>query len=326
MLQRLDIIVVNDGSTDRTSEIAHQFEHDCPNVFRVIDKTNGNYGSCINVALPEAKGVYIKILDADDTFDTTVLSKYLSFLAALPEESIPDVVFNDFSIVDPSGRKMSKCDLSFTGNPDFSISMFDYSSGKELWMHSIAYRTSFLRTIGYRQTEGVSYTDQEWATIPMMKAFSFRYCSGELYRYLVGRSGQTVNKFVLYRHFSQHFIVAERIISDYLKYKQIADPEHLRFVKHQIEHHLLFFYFQTLVSNPIRCAEPELEKFDSFLKNADDALYRFPESFRCLRILGKERIPFVLLWRTRKTRMRHFVWLLFRYVYSIKSMLDQSSK
>ena len=56
LLQKLDIIVVNDGSKDRTSEIAHEFESRFPGVFRVIDKTNGHYGSCINAALPHVSG------------------------------------------------------------------------------------------------------------------------------------------------------------------------------------------------------------------------------------------------------------------------------
>ena len=65
LLGKLDVIVVNDGSKDRTSEIAHSFETKYPGVFRVIDKTNGHYGSCINAALPVAEGEYVKILDAD---------------------------------------------------------------------------------------------------------------------------------------------------------------------------------------------------------------------------------------------------------------------
>ena len=44
----LEVLVVNDGSKDRSSEIAHSYEARYPDTFRVIDKENGNYGSCIN--------------------------------------------------------------------------------------------------------------------------------------------------------------------------------------------------------------------------------------------------------------------------------------
>lgn len=49
---KLDVIVVIDGATDHSSEIAHGYENRYPESFRVLDKKNGNYGSCINAALP----------------------------------------------------------------------------------------------------------------------------------------------------------------------------------------------------------------------------------------------------------------------------------
>lgn len=39
LFDKIDVVVVNDGSTDHTSEIAHGFESEYPGVFRVIDKS-----------------------------------------------------------------------------------------------------------------------------------------------------------------------------------------------------------------------------------------------------------------------------------------------
>ena len=48
IMDRLEVLVVNDGSTDSTLEIAREYEEKYPQTFRVIDKKNGGYGSTVN--------------------------------------------------------------------------------------------------------------------------------------------------------------------------------------------------------------------------------------------------------------------------------------
>jgi glycosyltransferase involved in cell wall biosynthesis len=42
----LEVLVVNDGSNDKTSNIAHVYQQLRPDIVKVIDKKNGHYGSC----------------------------------------------------------------------------------------------------------------------------------------------------------------------------------------------------------------------------------------------------------------------------------------
>ena len=79
-LATVEVVVVNDGSKDKTLRIARQYAERYADTVRVIDKPNGNYGSTINAALPVVRGEYVKILDADDCFDTPSLAKFLEFL------------------------------------------------------------------------------------------------------------------------------------------------------------------------------------------------------------------------------------------------------
>jgi len=68
-MDMLEIIVVNDGSNDNSSAIAHEYAENYPHNYIVIDKPNGNYGSCINAALKIATGKYFRICDADDRYN-----------------------------------------------------------------------------------------------------------------------------------------------------------------------------------------------------------------------------------------------------------------
>ncbi len=189
MLNRLDVIVVNDGSKDHTSGIAHGFEAEYPGVFRVIDKANGNYGSCINAALPTVKGRFVKILDADDTYDTAAFGRYLNELAKLPPTV--DMVMNDWVQVDARGRVNESTTYPLPADVPFGN---EELVRQKCWvaMHAVTYRTALLRKIGYVQTEGIPYTDNEWVYLPAAFSEEIRYIGQSVYRYLVGRAGQTV--------------------------------------------------------------------------------------------------------------------------------------
>ena len=73
----LELIVVNDGSTDNSLAIMQEYETKRPDIVKIINKTNGHYGSCVNAALKVATGKYFRILDADDWFDTNQLIQFL---------------------------------------------------------------------------------------------------------------------------------------------------------------------------------------------------------------------------------------------------------
>ena len=88
LFESLEVLVVIDGAKDRSSEIAHNYQEKYPNVIRVIDKENGNYGSCVNRGLLEAVGKYFLVLDADDSFDNDCFLEYLKNIQNLDVDLI----------------------------------------------------------------------------------------------------------------------------------------------------------------------------------------------------------------------------------------------
>ena len=62
----VEIIIVNDGSKDDTSKIAHEYEEKYPTIVRAVDKENGGHGDAVNAGLDHAEGKYFKVVDSDD--------------------------------------------------------------------------------------------------------------------------------------------------------------------------------------------------------------------------------------------------------------------
>lgn len=207
-IEKLDIIVVNDGSKDDSSEKAKNIAISYPNSIRVIDKGNGNYGSCINTGLKLAKGKYIKILDADDLFDTHNLENVLDIIKELDV----DMILTDFKMAYSNGK--SKL-ISFNVEPNQVLTFTAVCTSKDfthLWMHSVMYKTSIVQNINYHQTEGISYTDQEWIFTPLAYVRNIFYIHKVLYLYSLGRVGQTVSTDYLTRNFHHHVICVKNII------------------------------------------------------------------------------------------------------------------
>ena len=168
-LAAVEVIVVNDGSKDKTLRIAKQYAERYTDSVRIIDKTNGNYGSTINAALPVVRGEYVKILDADDSFDG---SRVAEFLALLSKANGVDMIVTPF--IETDGRKEHRVDYNL-----YSRKVYDYGKRYDaeqifgdgairfFMMHGVCYRTELLRQMGYRQSEDISYTEQEWVFYPL---------------------------------------------------------------------------------------------------------------------------------------------------------------
>lgn len=209
LMKILEIIVVNDGSTDRSSEIAHGYESRYPYTFKVIDKENGNYGSCINVALPLAMGKYIKTLDADDWFDTTAFKDFLLWLS----DKDVDAVFTDFCKVRDGVATMAR-KLDF--QPDKELQFSDhYHQFFDIYMHRTTYNCRVFHGLDYLQTEGVYYTDGEWMFLPLSRVKTFMYHPVVLYCYLFERIGQSMDPVVFQDNFSKRVELLYNYIHTY---------------------------------------------------------------------------------------------------------------
>ena len=255
-MKQLEVLVINDGSKDSSSQIAHEYQDKYPDTFRVIDKENGNYGSCINRGLKEATGKYVKVLDADDWFDNECFAKYIVFLKSVE----CDMVLTSFNRVYDNGRIINSTIWEVNGNKEFSVENLPL---RNIEMHAITYKTEMLISMKYNQTEGISYTDTEWSIIPLQKVSKCITCPLNLYQYLIGRIGQTVQVGLYERNYWQCLLICDKIIKECQIEKMSCGA--YKYITYKFYYFLEGIYRAAIIGNYGKNLKPLID-FDKNLK------------------------------------------------------------
>lgn len=289
---KIEVLVINDGSKDRTSEIAHDYASKYPNSIRVIDKENGNYGSCINRGIKEVSGKYVKILDADDSFDTDSLVQYIDFL----EKSDADAIVNDYVVVSPENRDLKRHSFKmFVPYESAAVStLIETFPFKEIAMHAIAFKTGIFKTLEYYQSEGIFYTDDEWIFSPVSKVETIAYCPLPLYRYLLGREGQTASEAALQRNILHIALSLSKMLDIYDKSADLSGF-HDKYLKERINRKKNVLYYTCIVSNQ-KYINFDLSKFDNELKLNHPEMYKSIEN-DTLSAFKIFKVSYIKVWR-----------------------------
>lgn len=215
LMNQLEVIIVNDGTPDRSAEMSREYEKRYPQTFRQIDKENGGHGSAWNIGLKEATGKYLRFLDSDDWL--TNLDRLMRDLKGCDA----DVVFNPFEVVDSSGNKL------IIPNPDFGEKNGSPDGGKafpitrEIWMTSnykysnvnfwsVTYKTAILKPLWPLFAEKVMYDDfiLTWVSLIYGRTcISFEYV---LYNYLEGRPGNSMSVSVMQKRAVSYDVCMKR--------------------------------------------------------------------------------------------------------------------
>ena len=297
LMGQLEVLVINDGSKDNSSVIGHEYEARYTNTFRVIDKENGNYGSCVNRGLAEAKGKYIKILDADDWFNTKEFEDYLRNLSTVEV----DLVSTSYNFVENDTGHVRTETLDLPTGEIFDFGSF--SSEKILYypMHMVTYRTEMLRKIGYVQTEGISYTDNEWTFIPQYSVKQFVYFPFVVYQYLIGRAGQTMDSGVIVRNVWHLEPICKALIENRLRFdvedNKLAEKLNFRQILLTVEN---LYKLVLLKMNPTKDDLTRLRRFDEYIKKYCPPAYDYVS-----KAIMKKWLPirYVSFWRRTGKRL-----------------------
>ncbi len=318
----LDVLVVNDGSKDDSSAVGHRYEAQHPDVVRVIDKPNGNYGSTINAALPLAEGKYVKVLDSDDWFDTTALDEMLCCL----EKQDADMVITHFTQLGANGSREVVRYNTMGREPYTYGQVYELDNVLKdkyirfFLMHALTYRTDLLRRIGYHQTEGISYTDTEWSSLPVFHAQTILFLDLNVYQYNLDRAGQTMAPEVLIKSLPQIEKVTDSMLDYYRAHRGELTPIRAAFMKQYFENRMRILYQLYLFDMPrsdFRAAD--LQRLDDKLTGICTELDLHPHLYPVNKLL---RIDYIAYWHRHHRRwspclerFNHLLDVVMRWLY-----------
>lgn len=217
--EEVEILIVNDGSSDRTAEIADAYAAKYPSIVKAVHQENGGHGEAVNAGIRNATGLYFKVVDSDDWVDAESYRKILSTLEKLIRgPKTVDLLISNF-VYEKQGAARKKVMQYRHCLPTEEIFGWEQvrhmKKGKYLLMHSLIYRTQLLHECGLELPKHTFYVDNLFAYEPLPYVENMYYVDVNFYRYFIGREDQSVNEQVMIRRIDQQIRVNKLMVDVY---------------------------------------------------------------------------------------------------------------
>ena len=293
-LELLDVVIVNDGTPDRSADMARDYEERYPGIFRVIDQDNRGHGGAWNHGTELAAGKYLYYLDSDDWFDTEQFSRLIDYLRSCDT----DMVLMDRTKYYAYEDREEVVKLN-NMEPDevYEASTYDWlhcENGTNItYAHNTVYRTAMMQKYLPVFCEHVMYDDVILQVMPIMVAESFVYTKLNVYHYLIGRPGQSFDPIVRAKHADNVTTVLKQVMAFIQKYRDVppdgstrkAWTDHL-YSSFPTHHYWELSLFKYAISRE------RLSRWDTYVKE------NFPDIHLTPTVRQYRRLPFPV----------YFVW------------------
>lgn len=281
ILKDLEILIVNDGSKDGTSETGHKFQQSYPETVRVIDKENGGHGSTINAGIREATGKYFKVVDADDWVDTESLVHLVQYL----KDHDSDLVLSPFYYVNDGTREKEE------GLPLKDEEWKQIRAGENipaerllsrmqdtLQMHCVTFRTEILKAHGITLDENRFYVDQEYILYPVPFLQTVSFFPEFVYQYRIATEGQSMNWKNMIKNRNMHGEVLLSLIHYYEGQKAQLSEAQKEFFIYRCAKMLNTQASIYLMMKHCGEAKKEMKKFEEGIRRDYLEIYQYPYS------------------------------------------------
>ena len=232
---RVEIIIINDGSSDRTGEIADKYAEKYPDCVRVIHQKNGGHGEGINQGVKHASGTYFKVVDSDDTLSAD-FSAFIDALEECEKAGGVDLAVTNYYYVHTDGIGDRSIDYSST-LPKNEIFTWERSKpfklDQMLTIHSCTFRTELMKAWHEPLPKKVFYEDNLMVCKTLTRVKSMYYFPKDLYRYWIGRPDQSVQENVMKGRYSHQILVTVKSF-EACDFDNIKEKKLNKYLKHEL--------------------------------------------------------------------------------------------
>lgn len=232
---RVEIIIIDDGSKDNTGRIADEYAAKYPDIVKVVHQENGGHGEGINQGLKHATGEYFKVVDSDDTMSAD-FPAFLDQLEKCESEGGVDLFVTNYYYVHSDGvgdRSINYSNALPTGR------IFGWQDTKSfrihqlLTIHSCTFRTEIMRKNTEPLPKHVFYEDNlmVYRTLPNVRRIF--YMDSDLYRYWIGRPDQSVQRDTTIRRYKHQVLVAQKCFTS-CRLDTVQDTKLLKYLRHEL--------------------------------------------------------------------------------------------
>ena len=219
--EAVEILIVNDGSSDDTAKIADEYAKEYPTIVRAIHQKNGGHGEAVNTGMKHATGIYFKVVDSDDWVDLHAYQKVLETLSQFSsEESQIDMLVSNYVYENENikNKKVIRYPQVLPMNRVFTWDEIGtFKKGQYMLMHSVIFRTKLLHDCGLKLPKHTFYVDNLFVYLPLVHVKKLYYLNVDFYRYFIGREDQSVNEKNMIRRIDQQIYVNQRMVDAYVK-------------------------------------------------------------------------------------------------------------
>ena len=274
--ESIEIILVDDGSTDDTAVIADRYAKKYPDIIKTVHKENGGHGSGVNKGLELATGLYYKVVDSDDWVDEKALNDLLSTIKSNHSlNKDVDMYIVNYVYEHGEEQKVINYKDALPENKIFSWNdVGHFKPSENLLMHSLVHNTAFLRSTGVKLPEHTFYVDNIFAYYPLPFVKSMYYLNIDLYRYFIGRTDQSVNESVMIKRIDQQIFVTKTMIDFFNPYDYWdSNRRCAKYLIHTLDTMMIVSTILLQVSNTPENQEKRHELWN-YLKQKNPRLYK----------------------------------------------------